>query len=328
MNLSMAAMYMDSKRRHFFLRICGTLAAIKADDTFATHPTFNIPKESRQNFRAIYKDARSRAEFRNFLVNVFNLYPEEKLHQLISHVAMQNPDDRGAYLAGQSALPRISPMLRELRYELPALNKQKEVLATQTVQLLGERRRFDGYLEIGSTGRYLDLLGDRLTVTGSIYTIAEQAPDYSIVDILDRGQLSKAGKFIQLGHYDPDIFRAIPQASLELVTVYIGFHHCPIPLRADFFAAIRDVMKPGAAMIVRDHEVNSRMMWHTVALAHDVFNMGTSISWTTNQRELRNFYSLDELDGMLYKAGFRSDGRRLLQKGDPTHNTLMLYQKA
>ena len=318
---------MDSKRRQFLQTLCGALAATYADPALPADRA-SIISDYRQNFRAIYKDARSRAEFRNFLVNVFNLYPEEELHQLIWRVAVQNLDDQGAYLAGQAALPNISPALRELRYELPALNKQKEVLATQTVQLLGKRRRFNGYMEIGSTGRYLDPLQERLTITGDTYTIAEQAPDYSIVDILDRGQLSKVGKFLPLGHYDPDIFRTIPRSSIELVTVYIGFHHCPVPLRADFFAAIRDVMKSGATMIVRDHEVNSRMMWHTVALAHDVFNMGTSISWETNKRELRNFYSLDELDGMLYKAGFRPDGRRLLQKGDPTHNTLMLYQKA
>lgn len=318
---------MDSKRRHFLQIICGTLSYTLAPRIFALDHTAIIPNNFRQNFRAIYKDVRARAEFRNFLVNVFHLYPEEELNQLISRVATQNPDDRGAYLAGQAALPGISPALRELRYALPALSKQKEVLATQTVQLLGVKRRFEGYLEIGSTGRYLDPLEDRLTITGATYTIADQAPSYSAVDIVDRGQLSKVGKFISLGHYDPAIFGSIPKASLELVTVYIGFHHCPVPLRANFFSAIREVMKPGAALIVRDHQVDSRAMWHTVALAHDVFNMGTSIPWATNERELRNFYSLDALDGMLSKAGFRSDGRRLLQEGDPTHNTLMLYQK-
>lgn len=30
---------------------------------------------------------------------------------------------------------------------------------------------------------------------------------------------------------------------------------------------------------------------------------------------------------MLVAAGFKSDGRRLRQRGDPTHNTLMLYVK-
>lgn len=318
---------MDSKRRLFFQIVGGLLATAGTFRVFGSEREVIVPDVLRRNFKAIYGDARGRAEFRNFLVNVFHLYPEEELHRLILRVSEDNSDDRGAYLAGQAALPKISPVLRELRFALPALIKQKQVLALQTAQLLGDRRRFDGYLEIGSTGRYLDPLEDRLAITGTTYTLADQAPSYSPIDILDRGRISKAGKFIALGHYDPAIFGSIPKASVELVTVYIGFHHCPVPLRANFFSAIREVMKPGAAMIVRDHQVDSRKMWHTVALAHDVFNMGTAIPWTTNERELRNFYSLDDLDGMLRKAGFRSDGRRLLQEGDPTHNTLMLYKK-
>jgi isopenicillin N synthase-like dioxygenase len=110
--------------------------------------------------------------------------------------------------------------------------------------------------------------------------------------------------------------------------VYIGFHHCPVDLRNEFFASIRDVMKPDGYLIVRDHDVRDETMWHMVALAHDVFNLGTEESWAYNERELRRFYSLATLDKMLNKAGFATDGRRLLQDGDPTLNTLMLYRKS
>ena len=91
--------------------------------------------------------------------------------------------------------------------------------------------------------------------------------------------------------------------------------------------SIREVITPGGYLILRDHNVHNEKMQKMVALAHDVFNMGTAESWDYNERELRHFYSLEELDAMLVKWSFKSDGRRLYQSGDPTLNALMLYRK-
>ena len=89
-----------------------------------------------------------------------------------------------------------------------------------------------------------------------------------------------------------------------------------------------DVLRPGGALVVRDHHAHDERMWRTVALAHDVFNMGTHETWEYNERERRHFYPLETLHELLTNAGLRSNGRRLLQSGDPTLNTLMLYTKA
>lgn len=87
-------------------------------------------------------------------------------------------------------------------------------------------------------------------------------------------------------------------------------------------------MSANGRLIVGDHDVHDQNMWQLIALAHDVFNMGTKESWQFNRDERRLFYSLETLDEMLVAAGFKTDGRRLLQEGDPTPNTLMLYTKA
>jgi hypothetical protein len=68
-------------------------------------------------------------------------------------------------------------------------------------------------------------------------------------------------------------------------------------------------------------------MVHFVALAHDVFNAGLELPWDTNAVEIRNFISLGELERILLAEGFQKDERRLLQKGDPTRNTLMKFIK-
>jgi hypothetical protein len=280
------------------------------------------------NFSYIYSDPISRKDFKNFLVNVFHLYPEDDLQQLIEVAARAGASDEEIYRSVQGRLGDIKPLFADLTYSLPTLSKQKEVLAQQTVELLGTQERIEGYLEVGSNGRFLDSLEEHLDIVGESFTMSDRAPTYSIVDILDRGQLSNVGAFISLDDYRPTIAKQIPPRSVDLATVFIGFHHCPIDLREEFIGGIRDVLRPGGALVVRDHHAHDERMRRMVALAHDVFNMGTYEAWDYNERERRHFYPLETLHGLLTSSGFRAEGRRLLQPGDPTLNTLMLFTKA
>lgn len=284
-------------------------------------------EKSQQNFRYIYGNAHLRQAFFDFLTNVFHLYPEADLDALIATCVSRGSDDHHIYMECQKRLDTISPFLADIRLSVPALLKQKRVIASQTLQLLGQKRQFDGYLEFGSSGRYLDALEELLQIEGPRYFVSEGPAGYGPVDVVDRGQIAQAGTTFLLNQYQPALSRRIAPGSLDLVTVYIGFHHCAVPLRESFLQDIRQVMRPGAWLVVRDHQVNSQDMWHMVALAHDVFNMGTHEPWAYNGAERRNFYSLEFLDGMLRKNGFKGDGRRLYQAGDPTHNALMLYRK-
>ena len=211
---------------------------------------------------------------------------------------------------------------------MPTLSKQKRELTTQTLALLDPDKRYQGYLELGSNGRFLDSLEERLQIQGDRFTMAERAPTKSAIDIVDRGQIRNAGTFISLNDYRPTLVQQVPPKSIDLVTVYIGFHHCPVELRESFLASIRDVLRPGGVLIVRDHNVRDENMRRMVSLAHDVFNLGTQETWKYNSAERRNFYSLAKLDNMLTSTGFKAHGRRLLQAGDPTLNTLMRYTRA
>lgn len=280
------------------------------------------------NFRFIYGNKAYQRSFHGFLANVFNLYPEDDFHQLIEKVSKANRSDLEIYIEVQRLLGDIKPFLSELTYALPALRKQKQVIAKQTIELLPGERRYEGYLEVGSNGRYLDDLEEQIDIRGDRFYVSDFAPSYSPMDMVDRGQIFKGGSFISLNNYRPDLLKTIPKNSLDLVTVYIGFHHCPINLREQFIGSIRDSMKPGASLIVRDHNAHNEKMKRMVALAHDVFNMGTNQDWSYNEKELRNFYSLGYLNNMLTKYGFRSNGKQLYQEGDPTLNALMIYKKA
>lgn len=303
-------------------------AAPRAGAGAAGAGDFNVNAISgASNFKAIYGDPKLRAAFLLFLTNVFHLFPEERLHRLLEEAANAGKTDREIYALVQSRLPEIKPILAELRFALPALSKQKDEMTAQTLELLGSARRIDGYLELGSTGRYASRLKSALDLRGDLVLLHSAPPGYSPEDIVERGGLMKLGRFVPMNDYAPVPASDVPDRSLDLVANYIGFHHSPLPKLDAFVASLHRALRPGGRMIVRDHDVDSPAMNRMVALAHDVFNMGLGTPWPVNQGELRHFTSLTQLTGYLEARGFKSDGRKLLQRGDPTQNALMVFTR-
>ena len=281
----------------------------------------------KSNFKFIYTNSKLKNEFFKFLKNVFNLYPDSKIHKLIYDTTLVKGSDHEIYTSAQSKLGDIDPFLSSVRYQLPALMNQKEEMARETVRLLGFESKFDGYLEIGSYGRYLDYLEEAEKIEGKRYYADGKDPGYSVLKMIERGQISKGAIYIPLANYNTRYSEIIPHKSLDLVTIYIGFHHCPIDLRVPFISSIRDTMRVGGKLILRDHDCFNEEQKTLVALAHDVFNMGTNESWDYNHREIRNFYSLDFIIEFVEKIGFKFNERTLYQPGDPTKNALMLFTK-
>ncbi len=279
------------------------------------------------NFKAIYADAALRGAFLQFLTNVFHLFPEDRLHALIAEITGKTRSDREIYSLVQARLPEIKPLLADLRLALPALWKQKDEMVAQTLDLLGAERNINGYLEVGSTGRYAGRLQSALKLSGDMVLLHTAAPGYSPEDIVERGGLMKIGRFVPLNEYTAVAPSAVADRSLDLVANYIGFHHSPLSRLDGFVASLHRTLRPGGRMIVRDHDVNAPPMNRMVALAHDVFNMGLGMAWPYNQSELRHFTSNIELITYLEARGFKGDGRRLFQSGDPTQNALMVFRK-
>ena len=311
-------------KRRFFIK--SQLLLHASTQLFSTN-LLNAFSRGKSNFMDIYTNSRLKNEFFKFLKNVFNLYPEKELHSLIHEVTMEKKNDQQIYLSAQSRVNDLSPLLSDLRYKLPSLLKQKDEMARQTVELLGEGTTFNGYLEIGSSGRYLDYLEEKVVIEGKRYYADGKEPGYSIVEMIDRGQISVGADYIPLADYNTRYSDLIPNESLDLVTIYIGFHHCPLDLRVPFISSIRDTMRMGGKLILRDHDCDSEDQKTLVALAHDVFNMGTHESWDYNSKEVRNFYSLDFICGFIENIGFKFNKKTLFQDGDPTKNALMVFTK-
>jgi hypothetical protein len=282
------------------------------------------------NFHAIYGDPSLRDAFLLFLANVYHLYPQEEFHAAIAAAARKGHSDREIYALVQAQLDELKPFLADLRYAIPALARQKEEMTRETLTLLGSRRNITGFMEIGSTGRYVSHLRDRISIKGDVVLLNTVAPTYSPVDLAERGSLFKIGRFVPLNDYAPIAAAQVPDASLDLVANYIGFHHSPPPKRAAFIRSVQRVLKPGGRLILRDHNVDSEAMNRMVALAHDVFNMGLGVAWQENQGEIRNFTSLDGIVQALDAQGLRRTRTSVpqFQPGDPTRNALIEFVKA
>ena len=278
-------------------------------------------------FKAVFNDTKWSDDFYRFLQVIFHLYPEDKFHQLIKEETAAGKTDEEIYKSVQSKLKTIKPFLSELTYALPALKKQKKEITRQTLDLLGNPKQIDGYAEIGSTGRYISRLRKETTVTGPIYLINDLAPTNSPADIMERGQLGKLGTFVDINGYDPISSSVIADNSLDVVTCYIGLHHCPVAKLNGFVQSVTRILRPGGAFVIRDHNVKTPEMATFVSLVHTVFNVGLNETWEFETKDFKNFKPADEWAVIIEKAGFKDVGKRVLQDKDPSDNTLMLFIK-
>ena len=292
--------------------------------TLATGPAPSTQPSS--DFHAVFQDVELHDGFYRFLQTVYRLYPEDRFHTLIKDACERFTSEEDIYRHLQRELKRIKPALADLRFALPSLAKQKREMLNQTLQLLGDRKRIDGYIEIGTTGRYASVLRKQVHIRGRLVLAHGTAPTMSAVDIVERGRLRRLGEFVDIGDHDP-LPPSLADASFDLVSCYIGLHHCA-PERIDAFVqSIARVLRPGGLFILRDHDVKSERMRAFVALAHTVFNAGLGEPWEVNARERRHFAPVEHWSQLLGRAGLRDSGARVAQRHDPSANLLMAFVK-
>ncbi len=278
-------------------------------------------------FKSVFSNTKWSDDFFRFLQVIFHLYPEDKFHHLIATTTKEKNTDEEIYKTVQLNLPKIKPFLSELTLALPALKKQKREMSNQVLKLLGSKTRIDGYLEIGSTGRYISELKKHISLSGSIFISNDIAPNNSIADIFERGQIRKLGKFIPLDNYQPIKASDIPDNSVDLVTCHIGLHHCPHELLNGYIKSIHRILRKDGKFIMRDHDVKTPEFATFVSLVHSVFNLGLNISWETDISEFKSFKSIEEWSKIISNHGFKDSGERILQDKDPSLNTLVSFTK-
>ena len=277
-------------------------------------------------FKSVFSDTIWSDKFYRFLQVIFHLYPEDKFHHLIAITSKEKSNDEEIYKSVQNNLPKIKPFLSELTLALPALKKQKKEMSKQVLQLLGNKTAINGYVEIGSTGRYISDLRKHISLSGKIFLTNDIEPSNSIADIMERGQISKFGTFIPL-NYKPISKSQIADESIDVITCHIGLHHCPLELLEGYLKSLHRILRKGGLFIMRDHDVKTTEMATFVSLVHTVFNLGLNVSWETDNAEFVCFKSIEEWSKLISTYGFKDNGERVLQDKDPSDNTLVSFTK-
>ncbi|NCF20286.1 MAG: FAD-binding protein [Haliea sp.] len=295
----------------------------KYNPTESEEPERHGPSE----FRNVLGNTHWADRLYRFLQVVFTLYESEKLFTLLDTAARRFTDDESIYKHVLAQLPQIRPKRQLTRHVLPAIRKQKQVLAGQTKSILRDAGIVNGYLEIGSTGFYVGELQKHLMLKPPLLVMDQQAPGYTPADIVKRGRVRQYGTFIDLDDYAPISSSAIGDSSLELVTCYIGLHHCPPDRLPAFLRSIARILKSGGVLVLREHDVGSREMAEFVSVIHSVFNAGTEETWEFNNREERHFNTLGFWVEAIERHGFIDMGNRICQDRDPTANTLLVFRR-
>lgn len=278
-------------------------------------------------FRNVYGQVERRDKFYWFLQNVFRVYPEDRFHHLVIEAVSRFDNDEDIYRHLYANLPTIKSIFTDFTHSLPALFKQKKVISEQSFRLLENKTIIDGYMEIGSTGRYYSALKKGLDFKGPAYFLSNIKPGYGPIDILDRAGIRQCGQFIDLNEYESD-WQQVADGSLDLVTCYIGLHHIQPKQREVFVKLLVQKIRPGGVFVLRDHDAVDADMSEFVSLVHTVFNAGSGESWETNASEPRFFESVAFWVELLTEAGLVDSGLRLYQDHDPSHNVLMSFVKA
>jgi len=290
-------------------------------------PLFGDRQTESSEFLHVYGQTQSRDNFFRFLQVIYHLYPEAKFHQLIIDACERHNSDQAIYEDVAQHLPAIKTALSDLTYALPALLVQKKEMVRQTKSILPESLDLDGYLEIGSTGRYVKGLRKSLNLNGSVYLSNDIVPNNSPPEIMERGGVREVGTFFSLNDYEPIPESSISDASLDLVTCYIGLHHCPREKLAAYIQSIHRVLRPEGFFILRDHDAGTEDAKIFCSLVHTVFNAGLGVPWEDDRQELRLFEGFDFWVDEIVRCGFSDTGKRLLQDHDPSANTLACFVK-
>ncbi len=273
-----------------------------------------------------------REQFSLFIDNVLKQVPSTDFFAHIDKMPGIGfvPTDSDVY---EQLLPEINALTPRfsLYYKMASLQNQKSVLSGQIQELLADKKSIDGCVEIGGPGTYTSCIKKFITVTGDIYAINDKQEASDRIKAFSfniKNGFLPYNHFVPLQDYASIAEEVIPSNSVDLVICAIGLHHIPVEKLSDFVASIHRILRPGGTFIVRDHDVINDDIMDLTHAAHSVYNLLMVNEPLENERaEFRNFKALSYWIELLQQHGFEVGSERLLQKGDPTHNTMLKFTK-
>lgn len=288
--------------------------------------------------------------FVKFLCTIFYQLDEKKvLEEMEKILANSSLTDAEIY---EALLSRIDAMKKPflLLLKIKALNVLKKQMGVQAKTLLKkfDKTRFHDYMEIYDR-RYLTdirkaaglpLDGETIGATDSrdsgfkgrleAGTLLSRYP-YKRWTSLNDEDCTDPAKEVEKT-YRP-LGRDVKRESLDLVACLGGLHHIPEERVAPFLASLASKMRPGAPILLRDHDVTGLKeddLRAIVSVVHSFVNAADGVSPEIEQAEIREFKSLSAWTDRMSEAGFTrvSPEKGLVIQDDPTENGMMLFVKA
>jgi SAM-dependent methyltransferase len=266
-----------------------------------------------------------RNKFAEFIDTVLRQLSSDEFYNLTNK--LKGSDKLSDELLYKKLLKKIGKILPSAPWykKLDAIRYQKKILKKQAKQLLSDKRKINGCLEIGTPGSYLSSMSF-LNISGPIYAMCD---DFRFSDFLQAPSPNPFKKFkfydhgISLNNYSFHAFDSIASNSLDLVICFIGFHHIPKENLDSFISCLYRVLRPGGTLIIREHDCIDEETKSLIYSAHIVYNLVMSQEpLKVELSEYRNFQTLNYWKTFLEKKGFSTDTVHLLQVGDPTLNTM------
>ncbi len=277
-------------------------------------------------FRSIFSNPTERKWVKDFLNHTFMELDQKKLFKLIDDILTDtNATDEKVYSALQKRIGESSfSLVKKISQRLKSISALKKDLSDQMQEMMGEQP-FNGYVEIGLPGTLCRPLQKKLDLKGPLYVVneCEQLSDY-----LQSGFPRPYNRFVYLNEYEPIRHQDIPTGSVDLVVMYIGFHHIPENKLVPFIQSINRILSSGGSFVLMDHDATSSKHKEVLSVIYTIMNLEARLSLNKELREFRNFRSLAHWESLLRENGFVRDSNPLLiRQGDVTLNSLIRFTK-
>ena len=286
-----------------------------------------------------------KGEFTKFLKTIFFQLDEKKVLQTTEKIlADPSKTDEQVY---QEIVDRIDSMKKSFAplRQLWALRVVKLGMARQAKELMKgfENKKFQDYLEVYNR-RYCDVLRKvaHLPLGGRTIALADFPYKGGIQEKLEAGSLFS--KFPYKEHIplnDPNCTEPSKQPELtarpinpvelgdktvDLLAVLGGLHHIPEERLEPFVESLHQVLKPGAVLLLRDHDAGDEKVKAIAAAVHTFVNATAKVCWQEESREIRAFKSLQDYKQLMIDKGFDCvSPNALILKDDPTRNGTLAF---
>ena len=261
-------------------------------------------------------------KFDQFLTHIFNLIPPTELYNFICMAYASNPkiNDLEMFTEVKDYTKTNYSKLTLTRNFHIFLNKQEKHIGKCIKKLL-PNAQINNYINIGDSGKYVNILRSILNIGGNVYTINDS---YNYFEHINSPISIFKNNFIKYDYEEMKPFEI--NDEIDLVTCLIGLHHFREDKLDNFLKNVYDILQPNGYFIIREHDGHKDII-PLLNCAHNVFNAVTGEDINTEQNELRNFKPIQEWINIVESIGFKHVDVYAIQKNDPTKNLFILFTK-